>query len=245
MNVFFLGAIGMVYAADPKSILEESIAKQQIENSIQTLSMTLYAKNGSQQIRQMEIHLRKDNEILRSYTRFTAPPEISGTQLLFVDHPKQEDPQLLYLPALKRIQRISGGKKNGSFLGSDFRFSDLELSLNGSETHTLESETDTHWVIRTIDPKDKNYSSWRSTISKADHLPYTIEYFSKNGSLYKTFSVEKTMTIETHTIPQTTLMKNHKKGTQTRLHIETIEINLPEDRLPLSRFSPEQLESND
>ena len=78
--------------------------------------MTLYAKNDTQQIRQMEIHVRKDSDVLRSYTRFTAPSEIEGTQLLFVDHPNQEDPQLLYLPALKRIQRISGAKKNGSFL---------------------------------------------------------------------------------------------------------------------------------
>jgi len=245
MNTILLSILGLAHAADPQQIIEESIAKQQIENSIQTLTMTLYAKNDTQQIRQMEIHVRKDSDVLRSYTRFTAPSEIEGTQLLFVDHPNQEDPQLLYLPALKRIQRISGAKKNGSFLGSDFRFSDLELSLNGTETHTLESETDTHWIIRTVDPKEKNYSSWRTTISKADYLPYTIEYYSKNGSLYKTFSVEKTMTVDTHTIPQTTWMKNHQKGTKTRLHIENIEINLTPERLPLSRFSPEQLESND
>ena len=245
MNMILFWMIGFAHALEPKEIIEESIAKRQIENSIQTLSMTLHAKNGTKQIRQMEIHVRKDEDVLRSYTKFISPAEIAGTQLLFVDNPNKDDPQLLYLPALKRIQRISGAKKNGSFLGSDFRFSDLELSLSGSETHSLESETDTHWVIRTVDPKEKNYSSWRTTISKSDYLPTTIEYYAKNGSLYKTFSVETTMIVDEQKIPQTTWMKNHQKGTQTRLHIENIEINLPAEKLPLSRFLPEQLESND
>jgi hypothetical protein len=235
----------IAHASDPKEILEEAIAKQQVENSIQTLTMVLISKNGSTQERTMEIHIRKDDDALRSYTHFIDPPEIAGTQLLFVDHPHKDDPQLLYLPALKRVQRISGSKKNGSFLGSDFRFSDLELSLNDKETHTLLSEDDKNWVIQSIDPKDKQYSSWQTTISKRDHLPYTIEYYAKNGSLAKTFSIEETMILDDRLIPKVTQMTNHKKGSKTRLTIEKIEINLSEDKLPLERFTPQNLRAND
>ena len=229
------------YAQDPKEILEEAISKRQFQNSIQSLNMTLIAKNGSVQERSMEIHLRKDEDILRSYTRFTAPPEIANTQLLFVDHPKQDDPQLLYLPALKRVQRISGNKKKGSFLGSDFQYSDLELSLSGSETHTLLSEDDKRWVIQSEDPKNKQYKRWTTTISKVDHLPHTVEYYAKNGTHIKTLSIEETMTVEGQIIPKTTIMVNHKKGTKTRISIQDIDVNLSEDKLPLERFSPQQL----
>jgi hypothetical protein len=233
------------YASEPEEILQEAIEKQQIENSIQTLTMLLISKNGTKKERTMEIHIRKDDDALRSYTHFTDPPEIAGTQLLFIDHPQKDDPQLLYLPALKRVQRISGSKKNGSFLGSDFRFSDLELSLNEGASHTLLSENEKTWVIQTIDPKDRHYSKWNSTISKEDHLPYTIEYFAKNGALAKTFSIEETMTIEAQRIPKVTQMTNHIKGSKTRLTIKNIEVNLTDEKLPLERFTPQNLREND
>lgn len=238
-----LCTIGLLnaYAQEPKEILEEAINKRQFKNSIQLLNMTLISKNGSIQERSMEIHLRKDEKILRSYTRFVSPPEIANTQLLFVDYPDQEDPQLLYLPALKRVQRIAGSKKNGSFLGSDFQYSDLELSLSGSETHTLLSEDEKNWTIQSQDPQNKQYKSWTTIISKSDHLPYTIQYYAKNGTHIKTLSIEETMQVDGKTIPKTTIMSNHKKGTKTRISIQKIDVNLEEDQLPLERFSPQQL----
>ena len=233
------------WAKTPTEILEEAIAKQKIENSIQTITMTLVAKNGTTQERTMEIHVRKDDDAVRSYTRFSSPPEIAGTQLLFVDIPNQEDPQLLYLPALKRIQRISGSKKEGAFLGSDFLFSDLELSLDGNETHSILSEDEENWVIQSSDPQSKQYKHWITTISKKDLLPYTIAYYAKNGNLLKTFSIDKTMLVEGRLIPAITTMSNHIKGTKTQLEVKTIEINLSDERLPLERFSPQNLKKDD
>ena len=232
-------------AKTPTEILEEAIAKQKIENSIQTITMTLIAKNGTKQERTMEIHVRKDEDAVRSYTRFSSPPEIAGTQLLFVDVPNQDDPQLLYLPALKRVQRISGSKKEGSFLGSDFLFSDLELSLDSNETHNIISEDDENWVIQSSNPQSKQYKHWITTISKKDLLPYSIAYYAKNGSHLKTFSIEKTMTVEGRLIPSLTTMSNHIKGTKTQLEVNTIEINLSSEKLPMERFSPQNLKIND
>lgn len=223
----------------PKEILETAIEKRQFKNSIQELTMTLFAKNGAKKERNMKIFLRKDDDTLHSYTRFTSPADIKNTQLLFVDRPQQEDPQLLYLPALKRIQRISGNKKKGSFMGSDFQFSDLELSLSGDETHTILSEDEKNWVIQSQDPKNKQYKHWITTISKTDYLPYTIEYYAKNGTLFKTLSIEETMNVDEHVIPKTTIMTNHKKGTKTQLQIQTIDIKT---EIPLDMFTPQQME---
>ena len=234
-------ALGLAFAqpSTPKEILETAIEKRQFKNSIQDLTMTLFAKNGTKKERTMKIYLRKDDDVLRSYTRFTSPADIQNTQLLFVDRPKQDDPQLLYLPALKRIQRISGNKKKGSFMGSDFQFSDLELSLSGSETHSILSEDDKNWVIQSQDPKNKQYKHWIATISKIDYLPYKIEYYAKNGNLLKTFLIEETMEVEDRTIPKTTTMTNHKRGTKTELQIQTIDVQTD---TPLDFFTVEQME---
>jgi len=231
--------LALAQPSTPKEILETAIEKRQFKNSIQELTMTLFAKNGSKRERSMKIYLRKDEDTLRSYTRFTAPADIKDTQLLFVDRPKQDDPQLLYLPALKRVQRISGSKKKGSFMGSDFQFSDLELSLSGSETHTILSEDEKNWIIQSQDPQNKQYKHWVTTISKTDYIPYTIEYYAKNGTHAKTLTIEETMIVDNHIIPKTTIMTNHKKGTKTRLQIQTIDIKTEIDP---ELFTPQQLE---
>ena len=239
----FIGllALGIAIAqpSTPKEILETAIEKRKFKNSYQELTMTLFAKNGAQKERSMQIYLQKDEDTLRSYTRFTAPADIKGTQLLFVDRPKQDDPQLLYLPALRRVQRISGRKKKGSFMGSDFQFSDLELSLSGTETHTLLSEDEQNWIIQSQDPQNKQYKHWITTISKTDYLPNKVEYYAKNGTHIKTLSIAETMSVDNQIIPKTTIMTNHKKGTKTQLQIQTIDIKTEIDP---DLFTPQQLE---
>ena len=81
----FIGllALGIAIAqpSTPKEILETAIEKRKFKNSYQELTMTLFAKNGAQKERSMQIYLQKDEDTLRSYTRFTAPADIKGTQL--------------------------------------------------------------------------------------------------------------------------------------------------------------------
>ena len=112
-------------------------------------------------------------------------------------------------------------------MGSDFQYSDLELSLSGNETHTLLAEDEKTWTIQSQDPKNKQYKHWVTTISKEDHLPYKVEYYAKNGTHLKTLS---------------TMMHNHKKGSKTQIQIQDIQVNLSEEALPLERFTVQQME---
>ncbi|NIT13503.1 MAG: outer membrane lipoprotein-sorting protein, partial [Candidatus Dadabacteria bacterium] len=61
----------------------------------------------------------------KSITVFDEPRDIEGTALL--SHTKILDPddQWLYLPAVKRVKRISSKNKSGPFVGSEFAYEDL------------------------------------------------------------------------------------------------------------------------
>lgn len=68
---------------------------------------------------------------MRLIASIEPPANIEGTALL--SHAKVLDPddQWLYLPALKRIERISPVDKSGPFVGSEFAFEDFTaLGLN-------------------------------------------------------------------------------------------------------------------
>ena len=77
-----------------------------------------------------ERHLRVDTlEVIgdgdKSMLVFDSPRDIKGTALLTYSHPIEPDDQWLYLPALKRVKRISSANKSGPFVGSEFAYEDF------------------------------------------------------------------------------------------------------------------------
>lgn len=85
------------------------------------LRMILRNAAGQESSRALRITtLEKPNESVgdKSLVVFDTPRDIEGTALL--SHAKILDPddQWLYLPALKRVKRISSANKSGPFVGS-------------------------------------------------------------------------------------------------------------------------------
>lgn len=56
---------------------------------------------------------------------FDHPRDVKGTALLTWTHILAPDDQWLFLPALKRVKRISSSNKSGSFMGSEFAYEDF------------------------------------------------------------------------------------------------------------------------
>jgi hypothetical protein len=243
-GMFMMMLAALCFAEEPKELLEAAIAKQQVENSIQTIEMTLVAKNGGKRVRRFTLHIRKEGDAVHSYTRFLSPADVAGTQLVVVDSPGKEDPHLLYLPALKRVQRISGKAQSKSFMGSDFSYADLEVKLNGEEEHTLLEDNEQWWIIQTI-PTSGSYGKWISHISKSDSIPRKVEYFDRKGEPLKTLSIEQIREEEGISIPTHSEMRHHQKGTATILRIEEIRLNVPKEELPLRMFTATHMEQSE
>lgn len=234
-------------AAEPTTadeIFERAQEARSVDNSIQTMRMVLVSRSGAERVREMEMKVRRDGEVLSSYTRFTSPSDVSGTQLVMVDNPSQVDDQLLYLPALKRVQRIAGRARTGSFMGSDFAFEDLELSGSDDATHTIVEETDELWVIETVPGDSALYAKIRSTITKADVVPRQIEYFDKKGAPLKRLLITETTTDGDTVIPKVSIMENLQKGTKTRLEILQHQLNVTPEQIPDEVFTAAYMERN-
>ena len=242
--IFIIAFISSLMAKTPAEILERALEKQTVENSIQTVEMTLFSKRNAKQKRIFELWVRRDDDALRSYSKFTHPVEIAGTQLVLIDRPSTEDALLLYLPALKRIQRIAGKSRRRQFMGSDFSYTDLELSLNGEEQHSIIEENAEKWIIETIPGSNSNYEKIISHVSKSLGLPLKIEYYNSRGHL-KTLDVLETRSESNTIIPILSRMSNHQKGTKTELHIKSIRINVPKEEIPLEIFTAAHLKDDD
>jgi hypothetical protein len=231
-------------AEDAASIIDRARTQQRVNNGIQQITMVLVSKSGSSRERTFEMRIRKDGEIVRSYVRFSKPSDVAGTQLVMVDHPDKIDEQLLYLPALKRTNRIAGRARKGAFMGSDFAYEDLEVSDSKSATHTMVSQTDAVWVIDSTPPETSSYGRIRSHVSKTDLMIRTVEFFNTKGEPLKRLDVSETASENGVTIPIKSVMKNIKRGTSTQMNVSDYRLNVSAEEIPDETFTVGFLERN-
>ena len=135
--------------------------------------------------------LEGQNEGDKSVVIFEWPADVKGTKMLTHTKKKGDDKQWLFLPALKRVKRISSRNKSGSFMGSEFSYEDLgsqelekfkyklveELKLNGRDCWKLE---------RVPVDKRSGYSKQLLWSDKEYNQPLKIEYYDRKKELLKT-----------------------------------------------------------
>ena len=237
-------AAPIAHAVTADEIIASAREAQRIENSIQNLGMVLISRNGAKRERKFEMRVRRNEKIVRTYVRFSHPSDVAGTQLVVVDNPAQATEQLLYLPALKRTNRIAGKARKGSFMGSDFSYEDLEVSDGEGATHTLVSESDTTWVIDSKPGEASSYGRIRAHVSKADYLPRTVEFFDGKDQPKKLLEVLQTEVDNGTIIPIRSVMKNLSRGTSTELTVTKWRLNVPDAEIPDETFTVGFLERN-
>ncbi len=90
------------------------------------MNMTLKNKKGETSTRKIRIRtLEVQGDGDKSMSIFDEPADVKGTAMLTFSHGLEPDDQWLYLPAIKRVKRISSRNKSGPFMGSEFAFEDL------------------------------------------------------------------------------------------------------------------------
>jgi hypothetical protein len=156
-----------------------------------TMTLELINAHGDVTKRKMAMELLEvaaDGD--KSKTVFEWPADVKGTKLLTWTHKKGDDDQWLYMPAVKRIKRISGSNKTGAFMGSEFSYEDLSSVEIEKYTYKYIDEPklggrDT-WRIERY-PVDKN-SGYRRQIVWLDKeylSPLKIEYYDRKNELLK------------------------------------------------------------
>ena len=159
------------------------------------VEMTMVLRNaaGQESSRTMQFTtLEMSDESVgdKSLVLFSTPRDIEGTALL--SHAKILDPddQWLYLPALKRVKRISSRNKSGPFVGSEFAFEDFTASeLNKFSYKYLREEPCGDLSCDVVErfPRYENsgYTRQISWVDTTDYQIRKIEFYDRRGSLLK------------------------------------------------------------
>ncbi len=150
-------------ADDPvaRGIMEQVDDREDGDNRTSNLQMVLIDKRGNQRVRQISSYIKDFGEDTYRLMFFDAPADVQGTGFLTYDYDEgsRDDDQWLYLPALRKTKRIANQDKSGSFMGSDFNYSDMtSRDLEDYDFKLLqESKVGEHpvWVIEALPRSDE------------------------------------------------------------------------------------------
>ncbi|MEM0946320.1 MAG: outer membrane lipoprotein-sorting protein [Pseudomonadota bacterium] len=195
-------------------------------DSVSTMTMILRTASGQEARRSMrQTVLEVPNEKVgdKSVNIFDAPEDVAGTALLSHAKITKADDQWLYLPALKRVKRISSSNKSGPFLGSEFAFEDFTGQELGKFTYKfLKSEgcgSLTCDVIQRIPTyKNSGYAQQIVWIDQRDFQFRRVQFYDRGNALMKTLVFTDYKKYQgKFWRPLTLTMQNHQTGKSTVL----------------------------
>jgi outer membrane lipoprotein-sorting protein len=198
-----------------------------------SMKMHLTNKRGDESIRAIKF---KTLEVIgdgdKSLIIFSSPRDIKGTAFLSFTHALVPDEQWLYLPALKRVKRISSSNKSGPFLGSEYAFEDLtsfEVSKYSYKYLHDEVVEGIDCFVLELAPKYEHsgYTKEILWVNKEHYIPIKIEYYDRKNTVLKTqLFKDYKQYLNRYWRANEQLMTNHQNGKNTSLKWESYEFGM-------------------
>lgn len=198
-------------------------------DNIARLSMILRNADGKESTRELEIStLEVPDESVgdKSLVVFESPRDINGTSLLSHAKMIEPDDQWLYLPALKRVKRISSTNKSGPFVGSEFAFEDFtSLELNKFTYKWLREESCGEFNCDVVEryPRYENsgYTKQIAWIDQSDFQIRKVDFYDRKDSLLKTLEqLDYRQYMNRYWRAHRLVMTNHQTNKSTELVYE-------------------------
>ena len=189
------------------------------------LTMVLRDRQGRESVRQMRfkvLEVAGDGD--KSLFTFDQPRDVQGTALLTHAHINTQDDQWLYLPALKRVKRISAARRSGSFMGSEFSYEDMSSPEVEEYTYKYLRDEPCGELTCTVTeqvPLDEKSGYSRKVVwqDSEEFRAWKMELYDRRGSHLKTLTFEN---YEQHSDEYwragRQIMVNHLTGASTVLN---------------------------
>lgn len=133
--------------------------------------------NSKNKIRNYAMKSKSIDQNSKQIIWFLEPNSDKGISFLKIEHKNKVDEMKMWLPAFKKVRRISTKKRGDSFMGSDLSYEDLssrdiqdynfkrieDQKINGQSYYTIE-----------ISPKNELRSFYKKHVSMVDKTSFNI-----------------------------------------------------------------------
>ncbi|SFL88540.1 outer membrane lipoprotein-sorting protein [Marinobacter zhejiangensis] len=213
------------------AIIERMNARDDGESVQRDMILTLTDRHGNERVEQTRAFRRYDGDTKKTIIFYTEPASVSGTGFLTWDYPdaNQDDDQWLYLPALRKVRRISASDRGDYFLGTDFTYEEIkkESKIEAADyVFSLEGEAQVDgyhtWVVEALPRTPEiaealGYSRVLMRIDSTIWMPRLWEFWDEGGNFLKTVHAMGIEQIDGIWSVLEVRAENHKTGHTTRM----------------------------
>jgi outer membrane lipoprotein-sorting protein len=194
--------------------------------------MTLINSRGDQRVRRIKQFFKDYGKEEKTIMFFLAPSDVRDTSFMTWSYEQEgrEDDQWIYLPALRRVKRISSDSKGDYFMGSDFTYDDLGDRHPSEDTHRLvrsEQEGPTRLYVVESVPRDPDYMYSRTVTWVEDErwIGRKKEFYDQDGDLLKVLTVQQSEQIDGYWVLTRLEMHNVQKNHRTRMELQDVHMD--------------------
>ncbi len=213
--------------------------------------MTLTDKRGKSRVRETIGYRKYFGAEKKTILFYKKPTNVKGTAFLTFDYPttsnietNKEDDQWLYLPALRKVRRISAADRGDYFLGTDFTYEDIKLegrlSLQDYHFESLKAEllnAGTEAEINTIlirgipktdeISKELGYGKTEFWVDSETWIIVKANYWDTKNNLLKTLTASDIREVDGIITRHKMSIDNHKTGHHTDFSFTNVNYTAP------------------
>ena len=157
------------------------------------LEMTLTNSKGKSRVNRMISKSMDKNN--KQMIWFLYPKDDKGVAFLKIEHNANDDEMRMWLPAFKKVRRISAKKRGDSFMGSDLSYEDMTSRQIEDYNFTIIKEDNINnqdcYVMKSEPKKGikSEYSKHLTWVTKDKYLPVKEESYNRENNLLKVLSI--------------------------------------------------------
>jgi outer membrane lipoprotein-sorting protein len=242
LTIFMLIS-GMTFAQDLSGldVIQKVYDRPTGNDMTGNLIMTIENSRGNQRVREIKQFVKSVKNGEKKIMFFLSPADVKNTSFMTwsYDDASKSDDQWIYLPALKKVKRISSDSKGDYFMGSDFTYDDLGDRHPMDDTHTILREEVLNGketiVIESV-PKDEEYMYARTVtwVIKDSWIGLKKEFYDEDDDLLKILTVEQEKSFGDVIILTKVKMHNMQKNQFTIMEFSDVQID---KGIPNNKFS--------
>lgn len=218
-----------VSAADAQSadeIIASVNARDEGITQIREANLTLRDKSGKTRDQVIRVYRKYYDDEKRTVIFYLEPANVKDTGFLTFDYPEadKDDDQWLYLPAMRKVRRISASNKGDYFLGTDLTYDDLKRdakvsaheytwtakgteTVAGKECHVVEGIPKTDDIAEEL-----GYGKAVIYVDPASNMILQYDYWDMNGNSLKRIENQNIEQIDGIWTSNRIEVTNHKTG---------------------------------
>jgi hypothetical protein len=221
-------SLSMLSAQSGDEIAKKLDEKHTPKNMVSKTSMVLTNSKGKTRNSVMLTKTMDDSRLQLIW--FLEPKDDRGVSFLKIEHDDRDDEMRIWLPAFKRVRRISASKKGDSFMGSDLSYEDMtSRSLVENDYKRLDDETvnGRECFVIEVTPNASlrsSYSKHKTWIVKDDIYIIKEESYDKRDK-FKKEKVFSYIKIDDYDILSKISVKDVQKNHKTDISFEEVKVD--------------------